>query len=642
MATRWMRGPGKQWLGPALLLFMISAAPISAQNKLIGDEFDGSRTTPIHVIRLIDQDSSVIWLGEQPLMPFSTKKTCGACHNYGVISQGWHFSAGDSAAPSGRTGQPWIYSDPYSLTQIPLSLRAWPGTFTPQQIGMDLFDYVATFGRHLPGGGMAEDEEAQSLEKIWRWRVSGSAEINCLACHDAERAHDASQYALNMLRQNFRWAPTAAAGFATVRGMAADLPDNYDIYAGTVPDQPQKLPPQVTYQAHRFNDRSEVFFDLTRHVPVERCYFCHSSHIIYPQAKERWQHGEDVHVKAGMLCVDCHRHGLDHRMVRGYEGEALSTGNPQTQALTCRGCHLGNQDDTLPPMQGRSGAPKPIHRGIPPLHFDKLSCTTCHSGAWPRPQSLFVKTSQAHALGLPKTSKSERALPHIVTPVYIQQKNGVIAPHHLLWPSFWAKLEGDSVTPLPITLLNSLIAPLVSPGDSLAVGDWPLVSDSLLVSILVALDSSTVGDGQIAYISGGQVHRLNEKGKLLSSKHAAAEPVAWPFAHDVRPAAQSLGVRGCADCHSTDAPIYFGKITVDSPLLSAAPLRVSMTHYLNKNKTASWLFSFSFLFRPWLKYMILFCSLIIFSVIALYAFRGLARLTLFLALKEDKALKGRN
>ena len=618
---------------------MFIVTQVIAQDKLIGDEFDGSRTTPIHVIRLIDQDSSVIWLDEQPLMPFSTKKTCGACHNYETISQGWHFCAGDSATPSGRPGQPWIYSDAYSLTQIPLTLRAWPGTFTPQQIGMDIFDYVATFGRHLPGGGIAEDEEAQSLEKIWRWRVSGTAEINCLACHDAERAHDASQYALNMLRQNFRWAPTAAAGFATVRGMSADLPDNYDIYAGTVPDQPQKLPPQVTYQAHRFNERSEVFFDLTRHVPVERCYFCHSGHTIHPEPKERWQHGEDVHVKSGMLCVDCHRHGLDHRMVRGYEGEALAAGNPQAEALTCRGCHLGNQDDTLPPMQGRSGAPKPIHRGIPPLHFDKLSCTTCHSGPWPERQSLFVKTSQAHALGLPKASKSESALPHIITPIYIQQENGIIAPHHLLWPSFWAEFEGDSIKPLSVAMLNTLIAPLVGHEDSLAVGDWPAVSDSLLLSILEALDSSAVVGGQIAYISGGQVHRLNEQGKLLSTKHAAAVSVAWPFAHDVRPAAQSLGIRGCEDCHSTNAPFYFGNITVDSPLLRAAPLTVSMTKYLNKNKAASWLFSFSFFFRPWLKYLIIFCCIIIFALITLYAFKGLARFMVILSIETENKVK---
>jgi hypothetical protein len=61
---------------------------LSAQDENIGDISDGSRTTPVHVIKLIDQDSSVIWLDESPLMPFSTKKTCEACHNYQIISTG--------------------------------------------------------------------------------------------------------------------------------------------------------------------------------------------------------------------------------------------------------------------------------------------------------------------------------------------------------------------------------------------------------------------------------------------------------------------------------------------------------------------------------------------------------------------------
>ncbi len=45
-----------------------------------------------------------------------------------------------------------------------------------------------------------------------------------------------------------------------------------------------------------------------------------------------------------------------------------------------------------------------------------------------------------------------------------------------------------------------------------------------------------------------------------------AEPYLWPIAHDVRPAAQSLGVRRCEDCHSTGSPFFFGKVLVDSPV----------------------------------------------------------------------------
>jgi hypothetical protein len=40
----------------------------------------------------------------------------------------------------------------------------------------------------------------------------------------------------------------------------------------------------------------------------------------------------------------------------------------------------------------------------------------------------------------------------------------------------------------------------------------------------------------------------------------------WPIAHNVRPAAQSLGARACEDCHSPEAPFFKGLVCVDSPV----------------------------------------------------------------------------
>ena len=32
---------------------------------------------------------------------------------------------------------------------------------------------------------------------------------------------------------------------------------------------------------------------------------------------DRWESEEDVHLAAGMTCVDCHRNGVEHLIVRG-------------------------------------------------------------------------------------------------------------------------------------------------------------------------------------------------------------------------------------------------------------------------------------------------------------------------------------
>ena len=185
-----------------LILLLLFTTAVISQSKL-GDESDGTRGVPVHLLKLYDEDGGIIRHDDQTLLPFSMKMTCGECHTYDIISSGWHFNAGDPDVPAGRRGQPWIYVDKTTATQIPLSLRDWDGTFKPQQIGLTNFDYLQRFSSHMPGGGIAENEDAFSREKYLRWMVSGKIEVNCLSCHDAESAHDQAEYTTQVRKQNF-------------------------------------------------------------------------------------------------------------------------------------------------------------------------------------------------------------------------------------------------------------------------------------------------------------------------------------------------------------------------------------------------------------------------------------------------------
>ena len=133
----------------------------AVESEKLGDITDGSRATPIHLIPLLaepmpDKEPDQIHPGDEPVLPFSTKATCGACHSYDTISAGWHFNAIDPNVAPGRNGQPWIFADPAAATQIPLSYRAWPGTFRPEQIGLTPMRFLQLFGRQMPGGGIGE------------------------------------------------------------------------------------------------------------------------------------------------------------------------------------------------------------------------------------------------------------------------------------------------------------------------------------------------------------------------------------------------------------------------------------------------------------------------------------------------------
>jgi hypothetical protein len=135
---------------------------------------------------------------------------------------------------------------------------------------------------------------------------------------------------------------------------------------------------------------------------------------------------------------------------------------------------------------------------------------------------------------------------------------------------------------------------------------------------------STAGDP--FYVSGGMKFSIGPGGTLSRLRSELARPYGWPIAHDVRPKSQSLGIRGCTDCHATDAPFQFGIVKVSSPYLVSADSLSRMTDYQGESAVYAWLFSMSFLFRPALKAVIILCLLLITSVVLIEGMRGLARI----------------
>jgi len=610
-----------------IVLILATVPLLFSQEPLIGDIPDGNRSKSVHQIKLIDEDSSTVRLDDQPLMPFSTKNTCGKCHDYNQINTGWHFNAADSCVDSGRPGHPWIFIDQQSSTQIPLSFRDWKGTYRPEQIGFSTMKFVQTFGRQMPGGGVGENQDLRSLDNLFRWEISGDLEINCLSCHDAEFAHNQAVYAPQVAKQNFRWAASATSAFATVEGNAKEMSEHYDLYSGSAPPNSSALPPQIKYDHTRFNSKNEVYFDITKNIPDENCYYCHSTKVIDSKKPAAPHSSNDVHLLSGMKCVDCHQNGLNHQMARGYEGQPANE-NVHLESLTCQGCHIGNQDDNNQPFGGTAGAPLPEHPGIPTIHFEKLTCTACHSGVWPKEESGVVKTSMAHALGVHGYVKSDEMLPHIISPVLMTGEDGKIAPHNLIWPSFWAEISGESIKPLPIDQIRPITEALLVNQDTLHTGQWLSLTPDSILKVLDSLELSVEDQKIFAFISGGFLHQKDKNGRLITKDHPVAQPYSWSIAHDVRPARQSLGVRGCNDCHSTNSPFFYSNINIDSPLNLNNAAIVKMINFQNTNKIGSWIFSFSFLFRPWLKLIIIISLLIIVGIVILYAFKGLSVITL--------------
>jgi hypothetical protein len=612
-----------------LFLLLVPAVVCAAEaGKKLGDNGDGSRGQFVHVINLLDEKGRLISSYDKKPQPFSIRQTCDACHSYDIISRGWHFNAPDANVPPGRPGQPWIYVDPATATQIPISYRPWPGTFTPTQLGVSPWQFTLLFGRHTPGGGAGE-LDSDVPEEIMRQFVSGKLEINCLSCHSGHRGQDqggTTGYAANIARQNFRWAAAASCEFAWVTGSASAQPETYDPLLG------DKI--KVQYRNGTFGYRDRVLFDLVREAPSRNCYYCHSNRdILKPAPDEKWQIDEDVHLAAGLTCVDCHRNGLAHNIIRGYEGEDSMSQHPVTSASTCKGCHLGTESS--PPDPGRLGAPVPKHPGIPPVHFEKLTCTACHSGLWPAETTYSTKTARAHKLGLANSHKFDEALPHIMTPVLAKQQDGKIGPHKLIWPAFWAEATNEAVSPIDLETVNQTAGAVLAKVPLPKTGDWPDITAEHIEKALRLLSSEASFEGKPAYVCAGTLYQLDESGKLTKDdNHPAAAPYLWPIAHDVRPAAQSLGVRKCEDCHRLDAPFTFGGVAVDSPLGESLPQR-RMYAFQDISPGYMKAFAFSFVFRPWLKVVVLGSCACLAGVCLWYLLKALGHILRVLAEEKE-------
>lgn len=497
----------------AMISVGLAVMVLSADDQNL--KWDGSRVSPVHRIPLKDELNQEIIPTESYPLPFSARYTCAPCHVYEQVCQGLHFNATNSGGPAGRPGEPWIWADEKTGTMLPLSYRKWKGIWDPGDVGLTAWDFTLLFGTKLAGGGAAEPAD-KDITPDSRWNVSGKLEINCLGCHNASRLEDPSEWAKQVMRQNFRWAATAAAGLGEVGGMASRLAATWDLFDGPNPDDKEwAIAPSVRYDPALFDSKHNAFLDIAYKPEDSRCLACHS---VAPLGAKKHEFDGDVHTASGLLCVDCHRNGIGHDMVRGYEGESKDYDKAENEAFTCAGCHLGKDAAKGGRgFSGRLGAPFPKHNGFPMIHFERLSCTVCHSGPLPAEEPARVRTSRANRLGIFGIARWATDMPAIVEPVYIRGADKKLAPHRMMWPSYWAEMKNGKRVPL-------------KPDRVLAAAGESLNAAETIARILISLFNVPDLGGTPVLVMAGRVFELNLDGVLDVSEYpdpAPADDLLW-------------------------------------------------------------------------------------------------------------------
>nr|WP_186776067.1 multiheme c-type cytochrome [Rubripirellula reticaptiva] len=592
----------------------------------------------LHHIDLYDVNNRKITADSD--QPYSTLKTCGRCHDYATISHGWHFNAFASDArrqaengeieignaevtvSDGRPGEPWIWTDIRTGTQLPLSYRDWLGRFNPTDIGLSTFEMTRQFGARLPGGNMAtpdkkasQDDEADRDKKAdadddsSRWVLTGYLEIDCMACHATSGAYDFELRRETIEAENFAWAPTAALRLGDVSGSVSRIKTGSDPSDEAV----QAKLPKVKYRDQTFAPDGTVFFDLVREPENNACYQCHSQRTVTEDGIEpRWTHDEDVHLRAGMNCSDCHRNGIDHQTVRGFPGEQHPSGNVAT-TLSCAGCHLGTESEdnsvaSISSRPGRLGSPLPKHEGLPPIHFEKLTCIACHGGPAPDQEADGILTSLSHGLGQ-KLHRDGQELPSIRGPLFARSQTS--SPHadnesdhadespittaRAMWPAYWGSIKDGIVSPLsPEAVYSATRKALRVRKDFVAeVSEKGREEfDEKVFAALAAIEKEFSVDRAV-YVSTGAAFARGEQQNSLTEVDVknvdAIEMVQWPMAHNVRPAGWALGATGCLECHVDNGLIFASTVTPTGPApVVASAISMSSIQQISDDERSRW------------------------------------------------------
>jgi len=554
--------------------------------------------------------------------PYSPRQTCGVsgCHDYAKITQGFHFAQGKGETPPpGFTARyNWVTSPGnYGgnwCSPAPLYRQLAPKTNTSARlIDMTSFDFVtATCGNCHPGGGPLEYDREGKRYDAWmrdpasglspggdnnldgdyykaRWSETGVIEADCLLCHMPE--YDLKRRNAELAGLNFKWAATAGAGFGEVKGRVA---------AGERPI--------VAYEKGKFEADGNVLIHMAPEPRNETCLGCHAK----PDWKKRgasYTVRTDVHMAAGLRCVDCHAAGSRaadprirdreaHQFGKGDDPSGWVRNDLDNTVRSCENCHI----------DGWRTAPRATHAWLPPLHMGKIACQTCHIPAR-AVKSALVQVSDVYnpapRITPPAkhiwafydqemmfwnhygelelfTSKDEPT--NITRPTLIRYKGKIYPANrvHSAWVGFeeegkpglnqlfmkdffqmWTQHRADPKTKFPelakITDDNK---------DGVIEVNRAEEIDALLAAVKAYLAATgfPMAGRRLVWVSDDRAYYTSKDSRNLPREAYEATPYAsvYKFSHDIAPAGAALGTGGCTDCHRRGSPFFQGAV-LDKP-----------------------------------------------------------------------------
>jgi len=211
----------------------------------------------------------------------------------------------------------------------------------------------------------------------------------------------------------------------------------------------------------------------------------------------------------------------------------------------------------------------------------------------------------------------------------------------MVWPSYWAREKEGKITPIRAekvvekakAVFDTILEERAEDQAKKATaegkehdGKKKYLTEKRIAAILAMLNKDAENEGPAAYVSGGKLYRRIAEGKLEASDHAVAEPVSWPIGHNVRPATESLGAKGCLECHGKGAPFHFGEVEI--PTLADLPVEnVPMHAFLELDQQELEEWAWTYQFRTLFKIISYAAGAVIALVLLAYGMHGVRGLS---------------
>jgi hypothetical protein len=529
-------------------------------------------------------------------MPYSPKKTCGGCHNYDQITNGYHFQQGrtDEAgkiviSDTFDPKYPWILSSgmygKHMVASMDSSQLAKKANQNPSEIDKSSYFFVQNCGACHPGGGWGEydrrgylyyneeskklgydgSDENLSLDGDYTpishgnanygapWDQSGVSEADCLICH--LKGYQWKERGATLRSGFFKFGPTVGAGWANIKLLQDE---SGDLKVDEV---------TVDYAKKEVADFENLHLRMVRRPTDENCWSCHA----VADGKRRgrqWNPETDVHKAKGFDCVSCHPSDKGHNFAKGNTIQETVRNDLSNTMNSCEDCHYRGK---------HKKAPRHRHP-FSPRHLKLIACQTCHIPFQTGPADLVYEYASTGLTLIYDTSTFlsndpldpkkpvPGADPNMWYPAMTRWK-GRIVPVKSLVAIYWGDLDPKTnvVRPIPLWKIQDLKKPPLKDDNGDGIPEVNSIDE--IKPFLKALKAKDKFGNPVAtqpvLMKGGFLYQLDKKGELEKIKHEQTEGVDFSISHNVMSGQNVIGARGCKECHSKKSSFFLRKVLID-------------------------------------------------------------------------------